>query len=177
MFSVFPYRRQLSLPNSFTKISAADPGDEFQRRKESFNEIGYEIRKFEGNSKFQNLQTESEVHAAWNSFIEQNTYMVSFYHQLHCLKAIQVHYVNFVASVEDIEYYPATYKMTEMEKRHAEYCFDYLRQGIQCAGDNSVEGPDLVRVSLESPLRGWGVEHQCRKWDALEAWLDEHAAI
>lgn len=184
----------------------------------TFEKVGYETRQFEGNPKFQNLQSEAEVDAAWESFIKrlypldyhescwylflphagfihvesperygllpnkhlmdtENTYMVSFHHQLHCLNSIQAHFVNFVASTENSVHDRKIYMITEMAKRHVEYCFDYVRQGIQCAGDVSVEGPDLVRVPLESPLRGWGVEHQCRTWDALLTWLDDNAAI
>lgn len=107
----------------------------------------------------------------------ENSYMVSFYHQLHCLREIQAHYVNFVGSVQDGGSEREMYMMTENAKRHAEHCFDYIRQGIQCSGDIALEGPDLVRVPLESPLRGWGVEHQCRKWDATVEWMKENEAM
>jgi len=30
----------------------------------------------------------------------------------------------------------------EIWLRHAEHCFAYLRQGIMCAGDTALEGPD-----------------------------------
>lgn len=59
---------------------------------------------------------------------------------------------------------------TDMDLRHVGHCFDYIRQGIMCAGDMSLEGgaaPDRVVVDgMETP-------HRCRSWvsPALQALL------
>ncbi|KAI1264680.1 hypothetical protein F5Y18DRAFT_389779, partial [Xylariaceae sp. FL1019] len=47
-----------------------------------------------------------------------------------------------------------------MELAHAEHCFSYLRQGILCAGDTTLEGPDRL-----GPILGYGFQHVCRRWD------------
>ncbi|KAK0648123.1 hypothetical protein B0T16DRAFT_407752 [Cercophora newfieldiana] len=58
---------------------------------------------------------------------------------------------------------------------HIYHCFDYIRQAIMCAGDTALEkartmdGGRVVRG-----VDGWGVEHQCRDWDAIFQWAQEH---
>jgi hypothetical protein len=41
----------------------------------------------------------------------------------------------------------------EMGLKHAEHCFAYLRPGIMCAGDTTLEGPD---VGGKGTLQRWG---------------------
>jgi hypothetical protein len=105
-----------------------------------------------------------------------NAYMMSFYHQLHCLHELQVQYVRLYGIVSSHEYDYEGWALHEEERNHAEHCFSYIRQAIQCSGDITLEGPDLVRESGQSPLRGWGVQHQCRNWENMVRWVDEHAA-
>lgn len=51
---------------------------------------------------------------------------------------------------------------------HYSHCFDYLRQGLQCSADTSLEF-----VSLEHTLTGLQIidgldyPHECTNWDAL----------
>lgn len=105
----------------------------------------------------------------------ENAYMVSFYHQLHCLRHLQVQFVQLLpngsrdrGSAVDI--------FKDTDRHHAEHCFSYIRQAISCAGDTTLEGPDLFPEPGESPLRGWGVQHQCSKWDHLLHWMKDNAA-
>ena len=93
--------------------------------------------------------------------------MVSFYHQLHCLHNLQ-HML--IRTVEGIE--PTPYAV-----QHAEHCFDYLRQGVMCAGDTTLEGPDREVLPNESPLRGWNVTHLCKDWSLLQRWMTENAPV
>lgn len=68
---------------------------------------------------------------------------------------------------------------------HTAHCFDYVRQGIMCAGDLTIEsanefpekwlegiGEDALREKYggHKPVLvdGWGIKHQCR--DFGEAW-------
>lgn len=92
----------------------------------------------------------------------ENIYMLSAHHQLHCLR--QLH-LSFFDS-----------RLDGGHQKHAEHCFDYLRQGIICAGDSTLEGPDLGKSSLS----GNGVVHRCRAWDesdGLESWRKSHAPL
>ena len=56
-----------------------------------------------------------------------------------------------------------------------EHCFDYLRQGIMCAGDMSLEGvivseekeDGMQRRSGSRVVDGWGMKHECKSWVSL----------
>ena len=55
---------------------------------------------------------------------------------------------------------------------HYAHCFDYLRQGIICAADSTLEGLTPEGGS------GWGVIHrQCKDFDRLKEWADQNAAF
>ena len=101
--------------------------------------------------------------------------MVSFYHQLHCLRDLQVHFVGLSANASH-DGLGKREPLGDSQRYHAEHCFNYIRQGIRCAADSTLEGPDLVPEPGQSPLRGWGVIHQCRKWDSFLTWMDENSA-
>ena len=95
-----------------------------------------------------------------------NVYMISAFHQLHCLQELQKAFVQKDKHNSSGD---------ETHINHASHCFNYLRQGILCAGDMALEGPDPIPVPGESPLRGWGTTHSCRSWDGLLDWRDEYA--
>jgi hypothetical protein len=99
----------------------------------------------------------------------ENVYMLSAYNQLHCLRQLHLSFIGLRVSSR-LE----SHGDTAQELKHAEHCFDYLGQGIICAGDSTLEGPDLGRSSLS----GNGVVHRCRAWDGpdgLESWRKSHA--
>ena len=50
---------------------------------------------------------------------------------------------------------------------HDAHCFDYIRQGILCAGDTTIEGHT-------GDGHGWGSEHQCKDIKSIQEWVDEH---
>jgi len=58
----------------------------------------------------------------------------------------------------------------EMGLKHAEHCFAHLREGIMCAGDTTLEGPG---EGGKGTLHGWGVVHQCRKWEGEDGVEEE----
>jgi hypothetical protein len=54
---------------------------------------------------------------------------------------------------------------------HIAHCFDYLRQGILCAGDSTLEGNNSATYpGVEIP---WGTAHRCVDWEALRGWADD----
>ena len=54
---------------------------------------------------------------------------------------------------------------------HIAHCFDYLRQGILCAGDMTLEGNNSVTYpGVDVP---WGTAHKCLDWSALIGWADD----
>lgn len=56
--------------------------------------------------------------------------------------------------------------------KHANHCFDYIRQGIICSGDMTIEG---AKAEGSHDINGMGVEHShCKSWDAARAFMDAH---
>ncbi|KAI1802782.1 hypothetical protein F4811DRAFT_527925 [Daldinia bambusicola] len=87
-------------------------------------------------------------------------YMMSVFHQLHCLSYVVEHYQQGYAGV----------KLTEEVAHHSAHCFDYLRQSIMCSADTNLEGE-----SEYGP--GWGSKHECVDYDAVLAWANSHSAM
>jgi hypothetical protein len=86
-------------------------------------------------------------------------YMVSVFHQLHCLSYLA-------------EYYQRGYgghELTVEVAHHSAHCFNYIRQGITCNADVTLEGHTDAGP-------GEGSEHECVDYDALLEWANEHAA-
>lgn len=100
-----------------------------------------------------------------------NVYMISAFHQLHCLSKLQL----LVTSLLQPSSVPRDEKLAT--GYHVSHCVDYLRQGIMCAADRTLEGPDMVAEQNESPLRGWGVRHICQPWDTLIEWRNMHSVL
>lgn len=53
---------------------------------------------------------------------------------------------------------------------HVAHCFDYIRQGILCAGDTTIEGHTGLG-------EGWGSTHQCKDIEAIKQWVDDHQGL
>ena len=99
----------------------------------------------------------------------ENIYMLSVHHQLHCLRQLHLSFIALRVGSRFERHGDAA-----QELKHAEHCFDYLRQAIICSRDSTLEGPDMGKSSLT----GNGVVHRCRAWDepgGLEAWSQSHA--
>ncbi|KAI1822492.1 hypothetical protein F4861DRAFT_514120 [Xylaria intraflava] len=87
-------------------------------------------------------------------------YMMSVFHQLHCLSYVVDHYRQGYAGAN----------LTDEVAHHSAHCFDYLRQSIMCAGDTNLEGK-----TADGP--GWGSRHVCVDYDALLSWANERATM
>lgn len=53
------------------------------------------------------------------------------------------------------------------------HCFDYLRQGIMCSADSSIE----PAVDTANGFLGAGFPRQCRDFGELRFWAEEHRAF
>ena len=79
-------------------------------------------------------------------------------------------------------------KQNMLQRAHIAHCFDYVRQGIMCAGDMTIESPnvppeewfegiseELLREEFgdQKPVfvDGWGIKHQCRSFDEAKNWV------
>jgi hypothetical protein len=85
--------------------------------------------------------------------------MMSVFHQLHCLSYLAEHFQ---------QGYGGT-KLIDEVAHHSAHCFNYLRQGIMCTADTTLEGK-----TDDGP--GEGSEHVCTDYDALLEWANDHAA-
>lgn len=93
-------------------------------------------------------------------YTEGPGYMVTLYHQLHCLSYL----------VEHLQAGYSGARLTEEVAHHAAHCFDYIRQGIMCAADTTLEGQTEAGP-------GWGSKHECKDYDAVLKWANEHATM
>ncbi|KAI8955033.1 hypothetical protein F4801DRAFT_417254 [Xylaria longipes] len=86
---------------------------------------------------------------------------ISMFHQLHCLEMIRIGYfATLSGNPEAIEQGP----------RHLRHCWDFLRQGIMCHGDTTLEW-----VHEGDPgSKGWGYDHKCNDFDAIFSWVEAH---
>ncbi|KAI6092237.1 hypothetical protein F4821DRAFT_159472 [Hypoxylon rubiginosum] len=91
---------------------------------------------------------------------------ISMFHQLHCLMIIRdVFWANAGSKEAD-----------EEEVHHVNHCFDYIRQGIMCAGDMSIEGAAKMREgdTHVDRVNGYGSSHQCKNYQSSRDWMDKH---
>ncbi|PVI07110.1 hypothetical protein DM02DRAFT_723703 [Periconia macrospinosa] len=87
-------------------------------------------------------------------------YMITVFHQLHCLSYLAEHFQQGYGGVE----------LTEEVAHHSVHCFSYLRQGLMCNADTTLEGK-----TEQGP--GQGSEHECVDYDAVLEWANKHAAL
>ena len=106
-------------------------------------------------------------------------FSISFYHQLHCLAMIRHAY-----------YHPLNAHMHSHDSRsplglgspasetaqrtaHLDHCFDYIRQGITCAADMTVEWAKEEVDGSRRQVDGWGIPHrECRNMEKVEAFME-----
>ena len=62
----------------------------------------------------------------------------------------------------DTKVYQKAEKLAKSE--HVNHCFDYIRQGIMCAGDMSIEWPRVEPDGRRFAVDGWGIPHECKSW-------------
>ncbi|XWW96449.1 hypothetical protein V2A60_004423 [Cordyceps javanica] len=83
---------------------------------------------------------------------------VSMWHQLHCLNHIRAMLVN-----------------GDDGSDHTEHCFHYLRQGILCAADTTLEwGATTKLANGDTVASGVGTTHTCRDWHQVYDWMENN---
>ncbi|KFY51133.1 hypothetical protein V496_08914 [Pseudogymnoascus sp. VKM F-4515 (FW-2607)] len=100
-------------------------------------------------------------------------FSVSLTHQLHCLAMLRDVIVQFGKGSAS-RFWDQSAKGGD---GHAYHCLDYIRQGILCAGDTSLE---FVKAEYDdfgnvrsSSVDGAGVAHVCRDWGVVREALEE----
>lgn len=62
---------------------------------------------------------------------------------------------------------------TNMAPEHIEHCIEYLRQGVMCAADGTLEHGNLDTKVVDVE----GVVHHCGDYDALVKWSEERPFV
>ncbi|KAJ0336017.1 hypothetical protein COL154_012701 [Colletotrichum chrysophilum] len=91
---------------------------------------------------------------------EHYAFGVSMWHQMHCLNHIRAVIVN-----------------GDDGSDHTWHCFHYLRQGILCAADTTLEagGTSKKLPNGDKVATGGGTVHTCRDWRQVHDWMEsEH---
>ncbi|KAH9203073.1 hypothetical protein DL95DRAFT_399693 [Leptodontidium sp. 2 PMI_412] len=99
-------------------------------------------------------------------------YSVALFHQIHCLGMLRGNYWELLSRADkqdDLESLK-NFAQHHMKNNHANHCFDYLRQSLQCAADMSLEWPEPGTKSTD----GWGVPHLCKSWDSVMGYMDKN---
>ncbi|EAA30505.2 hypothetical protein GE21DRAFT_10632 [Neurospora crassa] len=91
---------------------------------------------------------------------KQQHAMISVFHQLHCLYMTRAGY--FAAKSGNLD---------EVNTPHLTHCWDYLRQGIMCNADTTLE---WITYPDESGSTGWGYQHTCKDFGAVFEWAERH---
>ncbi|EIW87443.1 hypothetical protein CONPUDRAFT_161974 [Coniophora puteana RWD-64-598 SS2] len=100
-------------------------------------------------------------------------FAVSMYHQMHCINAIR----RAVIVAQD----PALIGTlrAQGEFKHAEHCFDYLRQTVTCNADTSLEvlgNWTLLDGSVVEGTSSDGILHECRDWTQVRRYVMDNYA-
>ncbi|WEW60174.1 hypothetical protein PRK78_005659 [Emydomyces testavorans] len=111
----------------------------------------------------------------------QMKYGISMFHQLHCLTAIrEVFYDMLDGTFDKKKFLAADVNVGSPDfvpnghgLWHVQHCFNYVRQGLQCAGDMSLEIPTYFNGT--PIVVGWNSPHKCRSWDAMWRYAEENA--
>lgn len=74
----------------------------------------------------------------------------------------------------DKEYLTFAINDEQVSAEHIYHCFDYVRQALMCNGDTTLEKVREVNGRLVRGVDGWGVEHECRDYDAIYTYAEAH---
>ena len=88
------------------------------------------------------------------------------YHQLHCVKYLR-HYLY-------AEYYNTSGAGEPSVAEHVDHCLDSLRQVVMCGADVSLITYDWLD-NYAAPYPNFDVVHQCRSFEAVDKWANQHA--
>lgn len=103
-----------------------------------------------------------------NTDMVSETSVLSAFHQLHCLYTVRrAYYSNRKdGELEDFD-------LGKERKPHVAHCFDYIRQGILCSADSTIE----PAVDTVNGFLGAGFPRICRNFEELKGWAEDHRAF
>ncbi|KAG4437242.1 hypothetical protein IFR05_007258 [Cadophora sp. M221] len=99
--------------------------------------------------------------------VKNDYFCISMFHQLHCIAGLKAAFDSMSNENDSSQTDHST---------HLAHCFDYLRQGVMCAGDMTLE-PAFELTGKDSGVKvvnGWNVEHQCRNYQTMYDFAEEN---
>ncbi|GIZ49843.1 hypothetical protein CKM354_001286200 [Cercospora kikuchii] len=103
-------------------------------------------------------------------------YAISGFHQMHCLGIIREVFLALRNDSSSIDFSAAVHGHPPLGD-HINHCIQYIRQGIMCAADPTIESL-AEDVEQDGRVRvtdlGWGNTHVCRSWDSLKNYAAMH---
>ncbi|TKA27395.1 hypothetical protein B0A50_05007 [Salinomyces thailandicus] len=105
---------------------------------------------------------------------EGEVYDISLFHELHCLRHIRTHTFTLQAMLGKENWQEIYDLLLKPGEDHVFHCFDYIRQALMCAGDMTVEWPRVEADGSRFAVDGWGITHECKSWDAIMQYMQEH---
>ncbi|KAF8806053.1 hypothetical protein BYT27DRAFT_7242935 [Phlegmacium glaucopus] len=99
------------------------------------------------------------------------SFAVGLYHQIHCVNALRFSYsVTRDGLVTDPQ-------VLREGISHDNYCFQFIRQSIQCRADNTlVPIVQTNRANVSVAAMGFGNMHRCRNWGDIRRFIVENQA-
>jgi len=91
-------------------------------------------------------------------------YDISMFHQLHCLTQIRSYLFTLQIAMNRNNTQEIFDIILAPKEPHVFHCLDYLRQGVMCVGDMTIEWPREESDGRRFAVDGWGVQHQCKSW-------------
>lgn len=119
-----------------------------------------------------------------NTAMASETSVLSAFHQLHCLVSLAYLFLRTLSDLDQYTVRRAYYSTNgegELEdfdlgkerRPHVAHCFDYLRQGILCSADSTIE----PAVDTVNGFLGAGFPRTCRNFQGLKSWAEDHRAF
>jgi hypothetical protein len=118
------------------------------------------------------------------------SFVITMFHQLHCLDVMRVEWAR-ATIVNKSGQVPGSNDTTsggtatpdphapggKNAQHHFVHCLRYLKQGIMCNADTTLEEA-TSRVEADGTIshgaNGVGMIHRCRDWGVLRSWLEVH---
>ncbi|KAF5358572.1 hypothetical protein D9757_012960 [Collybiopsis confluens] len=96
-------------------------------------------------------------------------FAVTMYHQFHCLLSIR-------QAIEEAMADPASQRNAG-HSSHTNHCFSYLRQGLLCKSDTTLEPTKEIILpgnKIGAAASGSGVLHKCADWVKVRNYVEEN---
>lgn len=87
---------------------------------------------------------------------EDRTFVVTMFHELHCLRMLNRAFTKSNGATPD----------------HLRHCLSYIRQGVLCSPDLTLESGNFEEKEFE--VERHGGTHTCRNWDQIYHFMDDN---